>query len=77
MSPGIRKYGRDFKAVAEIVGNKTENNVRNFFVNYRRRFNLDDVLQEYDAEHGIMAEESEDKVRIHFLKISYVLIFVK
>ncbi|KAG8193388.1 hypothetical protein JTE90_012190 [Oedothorax gibbosus] len=59
---GIRKYGRDFKAVAEIVGNKTENNVRNFFVNYRRRFNLDNVLQEYDAEHGIMSEESEEKL---------------
>nr|XP_042902486.1 REST corepressor 3 isoform X2 [Parasteatoda tepidariorum] len=59
---GIRKYGRDFKAVAEVVGNKTEANIKTFFVNYRRRFNLDGVLQEYDAEHGTSAEDSEEKI---------------
>ena len=26
--------------------------VKNFFVNYRRRFNIDEVLQEWEAEHG-------------------------
>lgn len=56
---GIRKYGRNFKAVAEVVGNKTEANVRSFFVNYRRRFNLDGVLQEYEAEHGITGDADE------------------
>ncbi|XP_035232424.1 REST corepressor 3-like, partial [Stegodyphus dumicola] len=59
---GVRKYGRDFKAVAEVVGNKTEANIKSFFVNYRRRFNLDGVLQEYDAEHGTATEEAEEKV---------------
>lgn len=58
---GIRKYGRDFKAVAELIGNKTEAHVRSFFVNYRRRYNLDAVLQEFDAEHGITEEEMHEE----------------
>lgn len=58
---GIRKYGRDFKAIAEVIGNKTEAHVRSFFVNYRRRYNLDAVLQEFEAEHGITSTPDEDK----------------
>ena len=62
---GVRKYGKDFKAIAEVIGNKTESHIRSFFVNYRRRFNLDEVLQEYELENGIVrTEEDEDeKVR--------------
>ncbi|XP_064485011.1 REST corepressor 3-like isoform X2 [Ornithodoros turicata] len=59
---GIRKYGRDFKAIAEVIGNKTEAHIRSFFVNYRRRYNLDAVLQEFEAEHGITSsDEKEEK----------------
>ncbi|KAM7288222.1 REST corepressor 3 [Ixodes scapularis] len=56
---GIRKYGRDFKAIAEVIGNKTEAHVRSFFVNYRRRYNLDAVLQEFEAEHGITSTDDK------------------
>ncbi|XP_059400110.1 REST corepressor 3-like [Carassius carassius] len=49
---GVRKYGKDFQAVADMIGNKTVGQVKNFFVNYRRRFNLDEVLQEWEAEQG-------------------------
>ncbi|XP_036398121.1 REST corepressor 1 [Megalops cyprinoides] len=48
----IRKYGRDFQAISDVIGNKSVVQVKNFFVNYRRRFNLDEVLQEWEAEHG-------------------------
>lgn len=58
---GIRKYGRDFKAIAEVIGNKTEAHVRSFFVNYRRRYNLDAVLQEFEAEHGITPGSDDTK----------------
>lgn len=34
---GVRKYGKDFKSIAEMIGNKTEHHVRTFFVNYRKR----------------------------------------
>ncbi|WAR18988.1 RCOR3-like protein [Mya arenaria] len=40
---GIRKYGKDFAAIAEVIGTKTEAHLRSFFVNFRRRYNLDEM----------------------------------
>ncbi|OWK08191.1 RCOR3, partial [Cervus elaphus hippelaphus] len=39
----VRKYGKDFQAIADVIGNKTVGQVKNFFVNYRRRFNLEEA----------------------------------
>lgn len=60
----IRKYGRDFQAISDVIGNKSVIQVKNFLVNYRRRFNLDEVLQEWEAEHGMEGEDmgEEDKM---------------
>ncbi|XP_076046279.1 REST corepressor 1-like isoform X2 [Oratosquilla oratoria] len=55
---GVRQFGKNFKAIAEIIGNKTENHVRSFFVTHRKRFNLETVLKEWEAEHG-PADENE------------------
>lgn len=49
---GVRKFGKNFGIIAEVIGTKTESHVRSFFVNYRRRYNLDTALKEYEAEHG-------------------------
>jgi len=57
---GVRKYGKDFKAIAEVIGNKTESHVRSFFVNYRRRYNLDEVLAEFEKENGPQFIKDED-----------------
>ncbi|XP_011549818.2 REST corepressor 1 isoform X1 [Plutella xylostella] len=46
----VRKYGKDFQAIAETLGTKTEAHVRTFFISYRRRYNLDAVLREHEAE---------------------------
>ncbi|CAH2325177.1 REST corepressor 2 isoform X1 [Pelobates cultripes] len=46
----VRKYGKDFQAIAEVLGNKTPSQVKTFFISYRRRFNLEEVLQEWEAE---------------------------
>uniref|UniRef100_A0A8D0D856 REST corepressor 2 n=1 Tax=Sander lucioperca TaxID=283035 RepID=A0A8D0D856_SANLU len=48
----IRRYGKDFAAIAEVIGTKTQAQVSSFFVSYRRRFNLDEVLREWAAEQG-------------------------
>ncbi|XP_034020690.1 REST corepressor 2 isoform X2 [Thalassophryne amazonica] len=60
----IRRYGKDFGAIAEVIGTKTPAQVSSFFVSYRRRFNLDEVLREWAAEqvatnreHRKLAEE--------------------
>ena len=61
----IRKYGRDFQAISDVIGNKSVVQVKNFLVNYRRRFNLDEVLQEWEAEHGMEGGQGggeEDKM---------------
>ncbi|KAE8607498.1 hypothetical protein XENTR_v10011202 [Xenopus tropicalis] len=46
----VRKYGKDFQAISEVLGNKTPSQVKTFFISYRRRFNLEEVLQEWEAE---------------------------
>ncbi|XP_053304655.1 REST corepressor 2 [Spea bombifrons] len=51
----VRKYGKDFQAIAEVLGNKTPSQVKTFFISYRRRFNLEEVLQEWEAEQELTA----------------------
>ncbi|XP_047099716.1 REST corepressor 3 [Schistocerca piceifrons] len=58
---GVRKYGKDFRAIAEVLGTKTEAHVRSYFVNYRRRYNLDAVLKEFEAENGPIVDAEADK----------------
>ena len=53
-----------------MIGNKSVVQVKNFLVNYRRRFNLDEVLQEWEAEHGTEGghggedDKMEDKMEV-------------
>lgn len=62
---GVRKYGKDFKSIAEVLGNKTEHHVRTFFVNYRKRYSLDNILKEYEKDHGPIVEDAnEEKMEI-------------
>ncbi|KAG8042245.1 hypothetical protein G9C98_004879 [Cotesia typhae] len=63
---GVRKYGKDFSAIADVIGTKTEAHLRSFFVNYRRRYNLDAVLKEYEAENGpiLIDDEKDEKMEI-------------
>lgn len=63
----IRKYGRDFQAISDVIGNKSVVQVKNFFVNYRRRFNLDEVLQEWEAEHGVVGRKGLDDEKMEVL----------
>nr|XP_023029799.1 REST corepressor isoform X3 [Leptinotarsa decemlineata] len=55
---GVRKYGKDFKSIADTIGNKTEHHVRTFFVNYRKRYDLDNVLKEWERDNGPIQEDS-------------------
>ncbi|EHB10217.1 REST corepressor 3 [Heterocephalus glaber] len=55
---GVRKYGENFQAIADVIGNKTVGQL-NFFVNYRHRFNLKEVFQEWEAEQGSQASNGD------------------
>ncbi|XP_028822664.1 LOW QUALITY PROTEIN: REST corepressor 2 [Denticeps clupeoides] len=50
----IRRYGKDLAAIAEVIGNKTVAQVSSFFISYRRRFNLEEVLREWQAEQEVL-----------------------
>lgn len=54
----VRRYGKDFQAISEVLGNKTAAQVKTFFISYRRRFNLEEVLQEWEAEQDIAPSNS-------------------
>lgn len=58
---GVRKYGKDFKSIAEVIGNKTEHHVRTFFVNYRKRYNLDTILKDFEKDNGPLPEDNIDE----------------
>lgn len=58
---GVRKYGKDFKTIAEVIGNKTEHHVRTFFANYRKKYNLDTVLKDYEKDNGPLPVEVTDE----------------
>ncbi|XP_024915145.1 REST corepressor 2 isoform X2 [Cynoglossus semilaevis] len=59
----IRRYGKDFGAIAEVIGTKTPAQVSSFFVSYRRRFNLDEVLREWAAEQVATNRDQRDPRR--------------
>lgn len=44
--------GKDFQTIAETIGTKTETHLKTFWVNYRRRYNLDSILREWESEKG-------------------------
>ncbi|XP_050431889.1 REST corepressor-like isoform X2 [Adelges cooleyi] len=58
---GMRKYGKNFQAIAETIGTKTQNHLKTFYSLYRKRYNLDTVLQEYDDEHNSVIELSDEE----------------
>lgn len=41
-----------------MIGNKTSVQVSSFFVSYRRRFNLEEVLREWQAEQEVVQGSS-------------------
>ncbi|XP_033238256.1 REST corepressor isoform X2 [Drosophila pseudoobscura] len=45
----LRGHGRNYPMIAKYVPTKTEAHVRSFYLNNRRRYNLDQIVKEYEA----------------------------
>lgn len=49
---GLRQYGANWEAIANMVGSKNKEQCRNFYFNYKRKLGLDEILQEYKKTLG-------------------------
>lgn len=54
---GIKKYGKDYQAIAETIGTKSAGQVRLFFTNHKRKYDLDGAMKEYYKQQQLMAQE--------------------
>jgi hypothetical protein len=57
---GFRKFGQNFKAIAEVISTKTESHVRKFFIKSRKSRNLDTVCQEATSSSAQQQSNSND-----------------
>ncbi len=58
---GFRKYGKNYQAIAAVVGNKTEPHVKQFYEDNKVRFRLDELIAEGDADRD-SAETTMDEI---------------
>jgi hypothetical protein len=63
-------YGKDFSTIAEVIGTKTAKHVRDFFVTYQRRFNLDDILDEFYKEQHVTTVREDSQVTKSMMSFS-------
>ncbi|KAI1288424.1 REST corepressor 3 [Halotydeus destructor] len=60
----FRKYGKDFIAIAEIMGNKTEAHIKAFYHHNERRYNVNKYIKEYESEKNSLQEKEPKRQRV-------------
>lgn len=59
---GIQKHGKDFQAIAEILGTKTEQQVSQFYTSNRKKYNLDEKIKEFEAKQQQQQQQQKQKL---------------
>ena len=57
LTHAVREFGRDFKTIADIIGNKTEAQIKNYFLQNSDK--LKEVLNEYNEENDFEEEKMD------------------
>ncbi|XP_065894446.1 REST corepressor 1-like isoform X2 [Dysidea avara] len=55
---GFQNHGRNFEAVAKLVVTKTVAQCKNFFFNYKRKYNLPKLVADYEVRNGLKQSTS-------------------
>lgn len=53
-------YGKDYQSIADIIGTKNEQHVRQFYTNYRKKYGLDAILSEFEAKQQQQDQNNTD-----------------
>lgn len=69
--PGLLQYGRNWSAIAKMVGSKTVSQCKNFYFNYKKRQKLDEILQQHKMKsvstgksfQAVFAPSDSDEVK--------------
>lgn len=55
---GLLEHGRNWSAIARMVGSKTVSQCKNFYFNYKKRQNLDEILQQHKLKMVSLGQNS-------------------